>query len=95
MYIHGPSLSSQAHRAGVTATVQMRKLRPRLKSLPRMLAAMWGSYDFKSVALLASPSCLEFPVKGKSKEERKLMVFTHQGQPIHLVFFLIKPNVKK
>ena len=56
---------------------------------------MWGSYDFKSVALLASPSCLEFPVKGKSKEERKSMVVTHQGQPIHLVFFLINPKVKK
>ena len=33
MYIHGLSLSSQGYRAGVTATVQMRKLRPEAEEL--------------------------------------------------------------
>lgn len=53
--------------------------------------APWDCRPVASVALLC---CLEFLVKEKGERNRKPGVFTSQGQPIYLISYLIKPEVK-
>lgn len=56
-----------------------------------LCGAPWDCISVVSVALLC---CLEFLVKEKGEGDGKPGVFISQGQPICLISYLIKPEVK-